>query len=191
MLRQLSAAFAFVIVTTGCAAHPTPLAAPLGLETTLHAATAPSPQTPSLQTNDLSISSELASRCNVTVGDVDDAPKFDFDRADLTASARSVLGQLARCVTTGPLRGRGLVLVGRADSRGEGEYNVALGARRAGSAASYLADLGVSNALVTTTSRGSLDATGVDERGWSRDRRVDILLASQFALPPEEERRQR
>jgi hypothetical protein len=29
-----------------------------------------------------------------------------------------------------------------------------------------------------TTSRGEMDATGTDEPGWSKDRRVDVVLAN-------------
>lgn len=191
MIRSLSAALAILIATSGCAAHAvSPLSQPVSVESRLEAevpqAAAPRPS----KTNGVTISDELARQCAVAVGTVDDAPKFDFDRADLTASDRAVLGQVAACLTTGRLHGRGLALVGRADPRGDGEYNLGLGARRAGSVASYLAQLGVPQASVTTTSRGSLDATGVDQSGWSRDRRVDVLLASQLALPPDEERRQ-
>jgi peptidoglycan-associated lipoprotein len=30
---------------------------------------------------------------------------------------------------------------------------------------------------IAATSRGELDASGTDEDGWARDRRVDLLLA--------------
>jgi len=39
-----------------------------------------------------------------------------------------------------------------------------------------LSSLGVDRATLTLSSRGKLDATGTDESGWLRDRRVDILL---------------
>ena len=42
-----------------------------------------------------------------------------------------MLQQIATCVTTGPLRGKTLKLVGRADPRGEVEYNMGLGEHRA------------------------------------------------------------
>ena len=87
-----------------------------------------------------------------------------------------VLAQIAKCVTTGPLAGRALELVGRADPRGESEYNMALGERRASSVREYLSRLGVDRAKLIESSRGKLDAMGTDENGWRRDRRVDILL---------------
>jgi hypothetical protein len=33
-------------------------------------------------------------------------------------------------------------------------------------------------AKVATSSRGAMDATGTDEGGWTRDRRVDLMLAN-------------
>jgi peptidoglycan-associated lipoprotein len=53
---------------------------------------------------------------------------------------------------------------------------MALGERRAGSASRYLTALGVDGGKLAETSRGKLDATGSDEHGWARDRRVDIVL---------------
>jgi len=35
---------------------------------------------------------------------------------------------------------------------------------------------GLSAAKIATTSRGKLDATGSDEAGWAKDRRVDVVL---------------
>jgi peptidoglycan-associated lipoprotein len=124
----------------------------------------------------LGLSQDIAAACKIEFGSVDHAPKFDFDDDELLPADRDVLQQVAVCVTTGPLKGRALRLVGHADPRGEPEYNMALGARRAGSARSFLTHLGVDPAKLATTSRGELDATGKDEEGWRRDRRVDILL---------------
>ena len=97
-------------------------------------------------------------------------------RATSGTPDRDVLAQIATCVTTGPLAGRSLTLVGRADPRGTVGYNMALGARRAHSAGAYLEQLGVGSSRVMETSRGELDATGTDERTWQIDRRVDVML---------------
>jgi len=105
------------------------------------------------------------------------APKFDFDRAELTAQDRAVLEQVANCVTRGPLRGKRLQLVGRADPRGTDEYNLGLGDRRARSVSTYLERLGVVAGSLSASTRGALDATGRDESGWQIDRRVDLAVA--------------
>jgi peptidoglycan-associated lipoprotein len=109
---------------------------------------------------------------------LEDAPKFDFDSSDLTEEEKTVLKQVAECLTTGPLKGRSVALVGRADPRGEPEYNMALGAYRASTVRSYLGNLGVEAHRMKETSRGALDATGTEESSWHDDRRVDITLAN-------------
>jgi peptidoglycan-associated lipoprotein len=124
----------------------------------------------------IGISTDIARACGIKFNDPDKAPKFDFDQSALMPADRAVLDQVAACVTRGPLKGRDLNLVGRADPRGEAEYNMALGEHRAGSAWRYLTALGVDKGKLAETSRGKLDATGSDEQGWARDRRVDILL---------------
>ena len=87
-----------------------------------------------------------------------------------------MLAQIAKCFTTGPLAGRNVRLVGHTDPRGEPEYNMTLGAFRADATAHYLEQLGVTAARIHETSRGELDASGNDEAGWQRDRRVDVEL---------------
>ncbi len=102
---------------------------------------------------------------------------FDFDSAAVGASAKSMLDALASCFLGGPAKDSNMLVVGHADPRGETEYNFALGQRRAGTVAGYLLKAGLGDARVSTSSRGELEATGGDEAGWARDRRVEILLA--------------
>lgn len=123
----------------------------------------------------LNVSDEIRKACGI-VDSVDKAPRFDFDSSDLSPAEKDVLSQLGKCLTEGPLKGRSIQLVGRADPRGEQEYNMELGERRADQVDRYLAGLGVESARLQKTSRGELDATGTDEEGWRKDRRVDINL---------------
>jgi peptidoglycan-associated lipoprotein len=125
----------------------------------------------------IGISDEIARACNIRTNDITTAPKYDFDRSDLQPGDRATLMKVAECLTTGALKGRSIQLIGRADTRGESSYNMALGAQRAGGVADYLAHLGVARNRLGVTSRGELDAEGVDEASMSKDRRVDILLA--------------
>ncbi|MBW2528007.1 MAG: OmpA family protein [Deltaproteobacteria bacterium] len=104
-------------------------------------------------------------------------PKFDFDSAAVSQQAAGVLDKLAECFISGKGQGKNIRLVGHADQRGETEYNFGLGQRRAGSVAQYLQKKGLGKDRMTSMSRGELDATGSDEEGWAKDRRVDILLA--------------
>lgn len=159
---------------TGCAQKPAaaPAQAPATQPTS---ATMPSTNAGAANGN-VYVSAEILRACKIEFNDVDKAPKFGFDDSALLPQDRSTLQQIAACLTTGPLKGRAIKLIGRADPRGEGEYNMALGEHRAGSARQYLANLGVGIGKIAETSRGKLDATGTDAAGWERDRRVDILL---------------
>jgi peptidoglycan-associated lipoprotein len=130
---------------------------------------------PGLSPN-LRISAELMQRCQVHFDNVDDAPRFAFDLAALDPQDEAILTQVAKCLIDGPLAGRSVKLVGRADARGETEYNMSLGARRADAAQQFLVKVGLVPARVHTTSRGELDATGHDESTWALDRRVDVDL---------------
>jgi peptidoglycan-associated lipoprotein len=109
-------------------------------------------------------------------GDLPEA-HFAFDSSSVDAAAAGALDALGRCFATGALRGRSMRLIGHTDPRGEVEYNLALGQRRAGNVATYLHGRGVDRAHTSATSHGEFDATGNDEAGWARDRKVDVILA--------------
>jgi peptidoglycan-associated lipoprotein len=102
---------------------------------------------------------------------------FAFDSAEVGPTAGSLLDPLAKCFISGPGKGKGLRLVGHADARGETEYNFALGMKRAASVAKYLQDKGMEKPRLDATSKGELEATGTDEAGWARDRKVEIYLS--------------
>lgn len=118
------------------------------------------------------ISDEIVAACGLQKHDA----FFAFDSSRLTDADRKVLSDLATCFTTGPLKGRTMKLVGRADPRGETEYNFVLGQSRADAVAQFLQTKNLERARIATSSRGSMDATGHDEHGWAEDRRVDIML---------------
>jgi peptidoglycan-associated lipoprotein len=124
----------------------------------------------------VNVSDDILKACQIHVDNVARAPKFDFDDAELLPEDRAILQQVARCITTGPLKGRHLALVGRTDPRGDVEYNMVLGDYRAESVHDYLAKLGVDPNAMAKTTRGELDAEGKDEEGWRQDRRVDVSL---------------
>ena len=113
--------------------------------------------------------------CGITPAATANA-SFDYDKEELTPEDRTVLDQLATCMTKGPLKGKAVSLVGRADPRGTEEYNLSLGSRRSASVSTYLTRLGVTEPQLAVTTRGALEATGTDEAGWQKDRRVDVLL---------------
>jgi outer membrane protein OmpA-like peptidoglycan-associated protein len=125
----------------------------------------------------LAISGDILAACKIEFSNASEAPKFDYDGTDLQGDDVRVLTQVATCLTTGPLKGRSVELVGRADPRGSDQYNMALGAKRAHQVTTFLQQHGVST-HVRETSRGAIDATGHDEAGWRSDRRVDLVLGS-------------
>jgi peptidoglycan-associated lipoprotein len=121
------------------------------------------------------VSQEIRDACRITETPKD-APKFDFDQAELAAEDRAIVVQVAKCMIDGALKGKSVRLTGRADPRGETEYNMALGAHRAAAVRDLMVQVGVDKSRMTLTSRGELDALGTDEEGWRLDRRVDIEL---------------
>jgi peptidoglycan-associated lipoprotein len=172
MDRVVLSGFVVLAALVGCAhSSPPPQTAANNVVVT----SAP-PQAPARHSDQqINVSADIRKMCDID--DSEKAPKFDFDSQQLAGNDRDVLQQVARCFTTGPLTGRSLRLTGRADPRGETEYNMNLGEARATSVRSYLANLGVGSAKMNETSRGALDATGHDEETWRKDRRVDISLA--------------
>jgi peptidoglycan-associated lipoprotein len=122
----------------------------------------------------LNISEDIQRACKLE--DPGQSPKFDFDSADLSDAEKNLLGQIAKCLTTGPLKGKSVLLVGRADNRGEQEYNMSLGHNRAQRVRGFLSQAGVDGDRMFETSRGAMDAVGTDEVGYAKDRRVDVQL---------------
>jgi peptidoglycan-associated lipoprotein len=132
--------------------------------------------TPAAASPQLGVSNDLAKQCQLKFANRQEAPKFDYDQFQLLPEDRDLLEQVAQCLTQGPLKGRKVELIGRADPRGTEEYNLGLGTRRASTVGDYLRRLGVSSNQLSLTTRGDLDATGRDDSGWHQDRRVDLQL---------------
>jgi peptidoglycan-associated lipoprotein len=171
VMNRVILSMGLIAASVGCASTPPPAVQPPASPVVV-TSTAPVPTRRSDQ--QINVSEDIRRACDID--DSDRAPKFDFDSTQLAGNDRDVLAQVGRCFTTGPLKGRKLGLTGRADPRGEAEYNMNLGEARATSVRSYLANLGVQEARMSETSRGALDATGHDEATWRKDRRVDLSL---------------
>ena len=120
------------------------------------------------------ISEDIKKACGLSDADA----HFAYDSDAVRESDKAVLKKLADCFMTGPLKGRQMNLVGHADNRGEDEYNMLLGGRRADNVKAAIIGQGMDQAKVSSTSRGEMDATGTDEAGWREDRRVDIMLGN-------------
>jgi peptidoglycan-associated lipoprotein len=124
--------------------------------------------------SDIVIDDAIKKACGIT----DAEAHFAYDSANIRAQDKAVLVKLATCFSTGPLKGREMRLVGHADPRGDEEYNMTLGGKRADNVKAAIAEAGMDGKKIATTSRGAMDATGTDEASWQKDRRVDVLLGN-------------
>jgi peptidoglycan-associated lipoprotein len=120
-------------------------------------------------------------RCNrvTTVGAGDssggckfEAVYFDFNEEVLSTEATTAIDHNAECIKKYPQRG--ISLTGHTDPRGTEEYNLALSDRRAQAVRGRLQRIGANPASVKLVPKGEMDATGTDESGWAKDRRVDF-----------------
>jgi peptidoglycan-associated lipoprotein len=163
-----------VVLLAACSSDPPPQPkAPLAPAPT---ASAPLPEKPGdvPTRSNIAISEDIKKACGISDADA----YFAYDSANVRPQDQAVLQKLAACFMTGPLKGRTMRLVGHADPRGDEEYNMVLGGRRADNVKSAISAAGLDSGRMATTSRGEMDATGTDEAGWERDRRVDIMLGS-------------
>jgi peptidoglycan-associated lipoprotein len=138
-------------------------------------AAAPKPQrndTKTATSGSVHIDDKIIKAC----GDLPTA-RFSFDSTEVAGDAAAALDALARCFVSGPLKGKSMRLVGHADARGETTYNFGLGQKRAGSVADFLTKKGLETARINSSSKGEMEATGADEDGWARDRKVEVFLA--------------
>lgn len=103
---------------------------------------------------------------------------FDYDSAELTAAARTVLDANSTLLKR---YARWMITIeGHCDERGTAEYNLALGERRAVAAQSYLVSLGVPAERLRTVSYGKEFPfePGHDEAAWSRNRRAQFVITA-------------
>lgn len=121
----------------------------------------------------IAVSEDIRKACGLAFAEA----RFSYNSAQLRSSDVTPMQKLAVCFTSGPLHGKTANLIGRADPRGDSEYNIALGGRRASSVERALLSHAMPKSQIATTSRGALDATGRDEQGWAWDRRVDVTLS--------------
>lgn len=103
---------------------------------------------------------------------------FDTDKADLRDETRTTLAANAAWMKAHPTVK--LTIEGHCDERNTGEYNLALGWRRAGAAKAYLVSLGVDADRIATISYGEERpfAQGHDESAWSQNRRAHFVITA-------------
>jgi peptidoglycan-associated lipoprotein len=101
---------------------------------------------------------------------------FEYDSAALVPEAREVLKRKAEFLRANP--NVSVIIEGHTDDRGTVEYNLALGERRAASAMSFMADLGIPESRLTTISYGKEKPVdpGHNETAWAANRRVHFEI---------------
>ncbi|MBI5238305.1 MAG: peptidoglycan-associated lipoprotein Pal [Deltaproteobacteria bacterium] len=101
---------------------------------------------------------------------------FDFDRYFIKDEDRPVLERNAKWLGKNP--GAKVQIEGHADERGDNEYNLALGDRRAGSVKRFLVDLNIGEERLSTISYGEEKPVdkGHDDDAWSRNRRAEFRV---------------
>ena len=95
---------------------------------------------------------------------------FAYNSAEISKDARKELESQALFLKKNP--NTYIVLEGRCDERGSSEYNMALGALRAGNAAHVITQDGVESERVKTISFGKENPiyTGTGEEVWAKNR---------------------
>ena len=98
---------------------------------------------------------------------------FDYDRFEIRNDARTVLRKNAEALRSA---GTNVTIEGHCDERGDEEYNLALGERRATSVQKYLVNLGVDRGQLRTISYGEAKpaAVGHSEEAWQWNRRAEF-----------------
>ncbi len=102
---------------------------------------------------------------------------FDFDSYVLTEPARQVLSEKIAFLRQYPKVK--VTIEGHCDTRGTGEYNLALGERRASSAMQYFVNSGINRQSLTVISYGEERpaALGNDEASHAKNRRAHFVLS--------------
>ena len=101
---------------------------------------------------------------------------FDFDKYTIKDTEKEKLAKNAEWLRKNPdVR---ILIEGHADERGEIEYNLALGEKRAISVKRYLVDFGISPDRISTISYG--EERPVDprhnEEAWAKNRRAEFVV---------------
>ena len=123
----------------------------------------------------VSIDEEILTKCHVNGGKL----FFEFDKSNLSACDLTTINDVAGCLSSGPLKGKKLEIVGHADTRGNDEYNTKLGQTRAEAVQDYLVKMGAPKENLSTSSKGEAESKGTEPLGWAFDRRVELHLVKE------------
>lgn len=101
---------------------------------------------------------------------------FDYDKGAIRADMKKSLNEDVRWLKANPTAS--IIIEGHCDERGTGEYNLALGQRRAKSTKDYLVAAGINAKRIKVISYGKERpfAPGHDESAWKLNRRAHFVL---------------
>ncbi len=104
--------------------------------------------------------------------------RFDYDKSDLTSTAKVNLDKLVGIFNEYP--DTDILVVGHTDSKGSDTYNQALSERRANSVVSYLKTKGVNSSRLSSAGQGETAprADNETEAGRAQNRRVEFAITA-------------
>lgn len=121
---------------------------------------------------------EKAMQPDITVktGPLSKVVRFELDSYEINDKGKELLREVGRYLSEN--KAITVTIEGNCDERGTREYNLALGMKRADSVRKYLADLGVDDARLRTTSFGKDKPLneGHDESAWEENRRSEFKV---------------
>ena len=169
---------ATVALAAACASQPEPEPAPAPVVEAPVTTPREAPTAPVAPTNPGPAAGSRADFVSKVGGEEQTRVYFGYDQYDLTDAARASLSKQAAWLKQYPAVR--VQIEGNADERGTEEYNMALGARRADAAASYLVSLGVDSSRISTVSYGKTRPIdpGHTESAWSKNRNAHTNLVS-------------
>ncbi|MDB5014609.1 MAG: OmpA family protein [Daejeonella sp.] len=110
---------------------------------------------------------------------------FDVDKADLKASAKTNIQNLATSLKNNPETN--VTIIGHTDATGSDAHNYTLSERRAQSVKTYAAIQGIPSSRITTTGKGETEpiADNSTVEGKSLNRRVEVVIVANDKLKTE------
>lgn len=162
MMKTISMMVAAGALAFGCASAQTPEPADPAVRNTVAVRQAPTPVPERIATN---------TQCN------DWEVYFDTGSAEISPTARAVLGGLADCIQRGDVRD--VSIVGAADPRGTQMDNLELGRQRAEAIRQVLVARGCDPSVVRTASVGEARASGAPE-SYALDRHASVRTRDQL-----------
>lgn len=113
--------------------------------------------------------------------------KFEFDKSDLTATAKNNLDKVIDIFKEYP--NTNILIVGYTDGVGSQNYNQPLSLKRAQSVANYLTSRGISSSRITTEGMGKLEPRFSNDtpEGRAGNRRVEFAITANEEMIQEAE----